>query len=357
MILKKDETCKNITNRQLFGTLIVFLSNMKVRKYLNRLIGWIIVLIVLEIYLGIRHEWIGMIGIGVIFYGMYKMAFELAILTFKGDFTGNLDLSYVSKTWVQIPSTQTSNPFYWAVIYRQKSDPNSTKPYIIVTHGMGSALEDLELIAAPLAMNGYHVISFNQTGHGFYPHRTSGNGKDYTLVMTNVNDIVNYTLQQPDLAYDADGTPRIGFLGGSTGRIMALTHAYANPKIKMIIALSQIHDFMALLATEDNFSLFSKERLFRFMLKSMKVKLDYTEAENKIISPHYFLHPDPSNKNRVFMVHCEDDPLPFSEAMKSKALAELPDENCLFLKRGGHGFRAQETILSATISRWLREKL
>lgn len=330
---------------------------MNIRKYLTRLFIWLGVLIGLEFYLGIQHEWIGMIAALLIFYGLFKMAIELAILTFKGDFTGNLDLSQVSKTWIKIPSTQTSNEFYWAAIYRQKSDPSSIKPYVIVAHGMGSALEDLELIAVPLALTGYHVISFNQTGHGFYPHRTPGNGKDYTLIMPNVNDIVEFVLQQPDLAKDTQGNPRIGFLGASTGGIMALTHAYQSPKIKVTIAMSQIHDFMGILATEKNYAPFSKEKLFRFMLKSMKLKLDYTEAENRIISPKYFLHPHPTNKDRLFMVHCEDDPLPFSEALKNKALAELPDENCLFLKQGGHGFRAQETIVTAVVAHWISNKL
>ena len=130
---------------------------------------------------------------------MFKIAFNLAILTFKGDFMNNLDLSYVKKTWIKIPSSQSSNPFYWAAEYRQKTDPNSIKPYVILAHGMGGELEDLEIMSVPLALTGYHVIAFNQTGHGFYPHRTPGNGKDYSIVMPNVNDIVNFIIQQPDL--------------------------------------------------------------------------------------------------------------------------------------------------------------
>jgi predicted alpha/beta-fold hydrolase len=294
--------------------------------------------------------------------------FYIVLASLQGDFMHNVDISLVTREWIQIPnhtstfSTVNETNVLHALIYKpkieSKKDLNFTKkPYVILGHGMGGSLFDLELMAIPLALNGFRAISFNQAGHGWGIHKSPGNGKDYTQVMVNVHDVVDYILKCDDLAYDEQGKPRIAFIGASTGGLMALTQAYLNPKIKVTVAMSGIHDFRELLARKNEYSKFSYSYFFLTMLKLMKVKIDYTEAENKIISPKQCLSMSPENKNRVFMVHCQDDPLPFSEALKNKELAGIPDENCLFLAKGGHGFRAQETIVTATVIRWLLEHL
>lgn len=334
---------------------------MKVKKYLFLLVLFFAAFIYSAILLIRLKLWYILIVSSIIFFGISFMALELGLLNMRGDWMGNVDLSLVDKTWIKIPSTATTNDFYWGATYKQKneSEVEVSKPYVILAHGMGSGLEELEMMAAPLALTGYHVIAFNQTGHGFGNHMTPGPGRDYTLLMPNIHDVVEYVDKLPDCAKDSKGAARIGFIGASTGGIMALTHAYSNSKIRCIVALSHIHDYRELLSpqSQKGYGLFSIQRLFKTMLKLMKVKLDYTEEENKMISPKYFLRPDPKNKDRLYLVHCKDDPLPFAEALKSKALAELPDENCLFLETGGHGFRAQETTITAVISKWLEKSL
>ncbi len=54
--------------------------------------------------------------------------------------------------------------------------------------------------------------------------------------------------------------PRIGFIGLSSGGIMALTQAYLNSNIKVTIAMSGVHDFMEL--RHRHFSFFNPSHIF-----------------------------------------------------------------------------------------------
>lgn len=323
-----------------------------------------ILILIATITLALNHYYILALLLVFTFGLFFFFVFQITLASLQGDFMHNVDLSLVNRTWIKIPNNTSTfadksiENVLHSLVYTPKTNniekrANTKKPYVILAHGMGGSLFDLELMAVPLALNGFNAVSFNQAGHGWGIHRSPGNGKDYTQVMVNVHDVVDYVLKCDDLAYDENGKPRIGFIGASTGGLMALTQAYLNSNIKMTVAMSGIHDFRELLARKNEYSRFSYSRFFMNMLKWMKVKIDYNEEENKIISPKQCLKTIPENENRVFMIHCKDDPLPFSEALKNKELAGIPDENCLFLEKGGHGFRAQETIVTAKTLAWL----
>ncbi len=86
--------------------------------------------------------------------------------------------------------------------------------------------------------------------------------------------------------------------------------------------------------------------------------LDYNDEENKLISPKYCLRPDdPTNQTRVFMIHAKNDLLPFDQALANKALANIPDEHCLFPGWGGHNLRCQETVAMGQVIRWFNQFL
>jgi predicted alpha/beta-fold hydrolase len=260
-----------------------------------------------------------------------------------------LDRSLVRCEWIEIPM-QAGGAIH-AMSYRDARDAGTTKPYIIVTHGAGGKLQDMEPVSIPCALAGFHVISFNQSGHGDKKHRSSGNGHRYPVVMQNIHDVVPHVLQQPDLAVN-DDQPRIGFVGASTGGVMALTQAYLNPAIKVTVALSGVHDFMALV--NKHYKPFSPQWGFKIGLRLIGMQLNYTEEENRTISPKYCLRPDdPGNASRMFFIHAIDDVLPVEEARANQALAGLPDANCLYLGKGGHGQRGQQMIALAVAMRWL----
>jgi serine aminopeptidase S33 family len=276
---------------------------------------------------------------------------KLGFIAETGGFLENVDLSLVSKDWMKIP--MKDGRFMHAAAYRSKQNLGK-KPYVILTHGMNGRLEDLEWISVPLALNGFHVLAFNQCGHGKPPHTSPGNPHDYTEVMVNVHDAVSAVLNQPDLI--EEDPPRIGFVGHSTGGVMAFSQAALNKDIKVIIALSGIHDFMAIVNKPAE--RFSPDWWKKAAFRLGGIKIDYTEEENKIISPKYCLNPsDPNNSQRLFMIHTEDDFLPIEEVKKNKEFAHIPDENCLFLGKGAHDYRAQEPIISAQVLAWFIKNL
>jgi pimeloyl-ACP methyl ester carboxylesterase len=286
------------------------------------------------------------------FLSVILLTINFAEQALSGDFVNNVDLSQVSKEWVKIQTKE--NNILHAAIYREKIlNKLEKRPYIIVAHGANDSVEGMEWVSVALCVAGFHVLAFNQTGHGRKPHRNSGNGKDYTKVMVNVHEVVNYTKNLPDLLFRED-IPQIGFVGHSTGGLMALTQAYLNSDIQITIALSQIHNFMD--AATRSAPIFSSQWWFKIGLKLVRMRLDYNEAENHIISPAHCLHPDPSNNTRVFMIHAIDDPLPIEDAYKNRDLAQLPPENCFFLEKGGHNFRCQESLVIGKLISWLTTK-
>jgi len=265
--------------------------------------------------------------------------------------SNKIDKSFLDSTWIQIPKENGS--YFHAQIYREKLTNNQPRPYIIAAHGMNCNVESIEWFSIPLVKAGYHVIAFNQNGHGQKPHQSPGNRRIYPEIMVGIHDVVNWVLTQSDLLRDTTLKPVIGFVGHSTGGLMALSQAYLNPHIQVVIALSQIHDFMEVATRKAPF--YSSSSLFRIGLKLSGAKIDYSDAENRIISPKYCLRPAPENENRVFMIHALDDVLPIDQAYLNRDLAQIPAENCLFLHKGGHGFRGQETVVVAQIITWFRK--
>ncbi len=281
---------------------------------------------------------------------------RLAFSALTGDFVGNIDLSPVEREWVVIPTTRDGYVLH-GLSYKRKSDLGARKPYVIVGHGAGGDAEQLDMLAVPLVLAGFHVMLFNQSGHGKKPHVSSGNGKLYPEVMVNVHDVTAYVSHLDDIDTDGLG-PRIGFVGHSTGGVMALSQAYLNPLIRVTIALSGVHDFTGLVQMAGKFyKRFSPPWMFKASLQLSGFKLDYSDEENRVISPRHCLERDPRNARRVFMVHAEDDVLPIKEAILNQLQAGVPITNCLYLSKGGHNFRGQETLIVSQVVSWFVKHL
>ena len=282
---------------------------------------------------------------------------KLGAVAANGGFLDAVDLSLVNKEWVVIP--RESGEHLHAAIYRAKADGDErdvAKPYVILTHGTNDRIEHLEWVSVPLALNGFHVLAFNQSGAGRPPHRSPGRSHVYPETTMNIHDVVPFVLAQPDLAPpEDDGRPRVGFVGHSGGGIMAHSQAYLRPEIKVTIALSGVHDFMALVNRD--VPRFSPLWWFRTILRLRRRPLDYTPEENRLISPAHCLDAAPGNDRRVFLIHTLDDTLPVDEARKNQQAAGIPDRNCLYLGAGGHAFRSQEPLVTAQVLAWFQTYL
>ncbi|TXT61032.1 MAG: Alpha/beta hydrolase family protein [Promethearchaeota archaeon] len=58
------------------------------------------------------------------------------------------------------------------------------------------------------------------------------------------------------------------------------------------------------------------------------------------ISPVYFLEDKSSNKDRILLAHCRDDPqIPFENLKSIQEHLNLPDSNVIIYDTGGHSFK------------------
>ena len=326
---------------------------MKISSAYNLLLTFWILSLISIIYAGILLKFVLMaLNILIFLFGTVVLV-KIGLMAFSGNWENNVDLSVVSREWVKIPKrSERDEEFLWGAIYKAKDDDGTPKPYVITAHGAQNTVQTKEWFSVPIALNGFHVLAFNQSGHGDENHRSPGDGFSYPNVMVDVHDVVIYARQLEDIQKDSRGEPLIGFVGHSTGGLMALTQAYLNESIKIIISMSSVHDFMELVQQEAK--MFSDQWWFKKGLKLSGMNIAYTEEENRIISPKYCLEPNENNKDRVFLIQAEDDVLPIEGMRKNQQLAEIPDRNCLFLHEGRHGFRSQETIVVSQIIKWCK---
>jgi predicted esterase len=324
----------------------------------NAIIAWIIMMIifiVLIIIMLTQQNFIIAILLAGLMYFVLKVVWKISWIANSADWVGNVDTSPTIQEWVQFPTKQGT--YLWGLITRDLHNPETPKPYIIVGHGAGGNAKDFDLLSVALAISGYHVFAFNQSGHGNGDHISQGNNHNYPEMMLGLHDAVDFVLNQPDLIPQNNSQyPRIGFVGLSSGGIMALTQAYLNDNVKVTIAISGVHDFNALVHRK--FPFFDPTNIFKIALRTSGMILNYNEEENRIISPKYCLRPnDPSNTTRVFMIHAKNDMLPFEDALANKELAGIPNEHCLFPEWGGHNIRCQETVVIAQILKWFNDFL
>jgi len=100
-----------------------------------------------------------------------------------------IDTSFADLHWVRIPKSENDGEgsYLYALIYRDAGDNKISrkKPYIIAAHGMNGSVEEIEWFSLPLVRAGFHVIVFNQNGHGKPPHVSSGEKHSYPGIMLN----------------------------------------------------------------------------------------------------------------------------------------------------------------------------
>ena len=327
---------------------------VKILSSILGLIGIFLILIGVDIALFIAGNFVIAIILLVTTFFIIKFIYKLGFDALTGDFYNNIDLSLLKIEKVEI-ETKDGGKIY-GQIYRDNRNHekiNNKKPYVIGTHGAHDNYQKIEWFSVPIVFTGINVISYNQSGCGNDNEISTGDWRNYVEGIGNIHDVVEYVLKLPDLLFK-DGTPQIGFIGHSTGGLIALTQAYLNPNIQITIAMSGIHDYMQ--ASTGNYPLFSTMWFFKLSLKIGGMKIDYTDDENHYISPKFCLKPNLENENRVYMIHTADDPLPLDDMIKNKEIAGISDSNCLFLSKGGHGFRTQETLVVGQIVSWINEK-
>ena len=191
----------------------------------NAIIAWLVSIagfIALGILLLLELNFIGLGIVVVLLILILPRFWGISWIAASAEWEGNVDSSPTVQEWIQIPTEKGS--FLWGKVYRDRNNPHSAKPYIIVAHGAGGSASSMDVVSVPLALNGFHVLTFSQSGNGSGDHVSPGNKHNYVEMMLGVHDAVRFILQQSDLIAQGTSTmPRIGFIGLSSGGIMALT--------------------------------------------------------------------------------------------------------------------------------------
>ncbi len=224
-------------------------------------------------------------------------------------------------------------------------------PLIFLNHGwnMNIDMKMLMQYAIPLAIGGpYAILVYECRGHG----KTPGKKALGPAIFDDIPNVISFGENLEGIDPN-----RLGFMGMSFGGEVSLARAYPDERIKAIVAMASPHDAKA------NFSRKPESFKARFNLKFLKaagVKAEkISDEENQKISPRFILDKERKDLNgRVFLIHSKHDSLiPLEQAEKNRELLGLPDDQVLFLEKGGHAALRQTLLIISSALRFFKSKL
>jgi dipeptidyl aminopeptidase/acylaminoacyl peptidase len=233
----------------------------------------------------------------------------------------------------------------------EDGNPREKLPFIIYMQGWGGNGEQVffKEIMVALAVGGpYAVLTADTRGFGKSPGKKQLSPQLFEDAAKIIDFGANLDIIDPS---------RIGVYGGSFGAEVALTVAYADERVKAIVVQCATHDFL------ENFARKPESLAARFnlaILKSMGVDAaKVTEELNKKMSPSAVIDSSRSDlNNRVFLIHAKDDPcVNFKEFEKNRAALNLPEDQVLVYKTGGHTEMRQELLTIAGALRFFKSRL
>ncbi len=265
-----------------------------------------------------------------------------------------MDFTQVDRRLVKIPVVDIEMQGYitYPKFMLDKDGTLTEKLPLIIYNGgwntNGEFVFSNEFIAAIAVGGPYVVLTYDVRGFG----KTPGKKALTPQMFEDIKKVI-------DFAEKTEGIDpnRIGMLGGSFGAMTALTLGYDDDRIKAIVGQCALHNMKETFTRKPESM---KARLSLKMLGTMGVKGSLiTEELNKIASPQFHIDPNQRDRNsRVFLIHARDDStIPFSEFEKNKAALNLPNDQVLVYKRGGHTEMKQELYTIGTALRFFRSKL
>lgn len=214
---------------------------------------------------------------------------------------------------------------------------------IIMFHGFYANKEINEKFLIPLAHLGYISIAFDQRGHG----EAGGKKSDWTRLYNDVEAILKYVCSLKDV-----NSKELICIGISMGGTSVLTKCYEDERVAMVIAISTLHDVENYLEAKS--SILSSRWFIKLLISRAKEK----NPESLNLTAHHYLKRDPEfNKNRVYLIHGEDDKIfpPSLTFQLNKKQAHLPDNHAILLDDCRHNIAGQELLILSIILKWIRE--
>jgi predicted alpha/beta-fold hydrolase len=192
----------------------------------------------------------------------------------------------------------------------------SEAPWIINLAGLYDHRESyfVKLYTEKFAEAGYYVLSYDYRAHGETAKQTGKNWyKQIADIFSDLHSVVDWVF---DSQKERMEDKKLFLFGRSLGGAIILTHGFIDERVKKLIALCTRYDY-----------------------HNIK-KISFTQDVIRKISPVYFLEKQSSNKDRILLAHCRDDPqIPFENLKSIQEHLHLPDSNVVIYNTGGHSFR------------------
>ncbi|OWA03583.1 ABC transporter ATP-binding protein [Streptomyces sp. CS113] len=106
------------------------------------------------------------------------------------------------------------------------------RPAVLLAHGFGGSKDDVREQAEDLARDGYAVLTWSARGFGKSTGKIGLNAPDGEVA--DVSRLIDWLADQPQVALDGDGDPRVGVAGGSYGGAVALLAAGHDTRVDAV---------------------------------------------------------------------------------------------------------------------------
>ncbi|MHA1266472.1 MAG: alpha/beta hydrolase [Candidatus Helarchaeota archaeon] len=245
-----------------------------------------------------------------------------------------------------IPIDSTKGQINLEAKYIKSKFTPQQAPCVIVCHGWGRDLNGMKYIQDPLALQGYVVIAYSSRGHG-----KSGGNRDFPEIHEDIIKVMDYLEQHSEFGIDPK---RIAVIGHSLGGNTALLQAYQDERVKVVIAISAVHDVKETFEAKRHF--FSLKYWIYLWLRLTGIPMKISQEDNQWASPRFSLN-QPSN-TEVFLIHARDDPfIDFFNFEKNMKLLNLPEDHTLVFTKGGHALFHLECMITSQVIKWLHDSL
>lgn len=219
---------------------------------------------------------------------------------------------------------------------------------IIIAQGFSDTKESLQRFYIPFVRLGFLILIYDARGMG--ASKKVGSKGDFSSRSNDFKTIVNWIKGEPDL-----NEKKLFSIGFSIGALTVLCGGLSDERIEKIIAISAISNY------RKNLPKYNVIAMLSYLIKG--VRLFPSKRVNEKISPIFHIvklkNESPKERwdkmsKRVFLVHSRNDKIiKIKNFIENRDALNLPDENQLILKKGGHNLKKDELILQGALLKFL----
>ncbi|MFX0101836.1 MAG: alpha/beta hydrolase [Candidatus Hodarchaeota archaeon] len=241
-------------------------------------------------------------------------------------------------------------------------------PCVVIGHGGGDQEHGAEGVA-PLAnmicsMMPFVVFPYDARGWGKSsgPTMEEDPGQCSLNLVNDLPIVLDYLGKLPEIDEN-----RFGYLGASLSSVVALTTAYGDARVKVIVVACGLNDVRQFYLDIEAAQVKDPENPTgqeKILIEAKKNKIFKIVNEGKLddvmakISPNNYLKPDKEKNKDILLLHAKDDfAVPFKHFEANVKLLNLPETNYHVFETGGHYFEGHVLEVADIGLEWLDEHL